>query len=117
MDLSEHSGLWILLGLFIGWILRDTIKSAFEGMTGLFNNPIYQAPDIHWKGIDQNLFENPNFSIGPNYSYCKCGKTKQINSKLLKSGVGPPEGPNTLAKEGMCGCAINSMYDWNSSKM
>jgi len=49
MELSSHSGLWVLLGLFVGWLLRDTIKSAFEGMTGLFNNPIYQAPDIHWK--------------------------------------------------------------------
>jgi len=114
VELSEHSGMWIILGLLLGWIFRDAVKSAFEKFTGVFWNPIYQPPNVHWKGIDQNLFENPNFSIGPDYKYCRCGNTKQIDGSKLKSGVGPPKGPNTLAKEGMCGCAVNQMYDWDN---
>lgn len=142
--LVESSGVWILIGLLLGWIFRGAIKSAFERFTGLFWNPVFQPPPLHWKGIDQNLFENPDFSIvtgGLNpsstitpapYKYCsKCGKGKVsaralgINNSIYgaKGQLNPYKTNNPvlaqavedgLVKEGMCGCAVNGMYDWDN---
>lgn len=135
--LSEHTGIWLLLGLLIGWIFRGVIKSAFEKFTGLFWNPIFQPPPLHWKGIDQNLFENPSFKmvtggLNPSsdvvptpYKYCsKCGKgrvsarAEGINNTLYgaKGQLDPYKTAQTTEpeKEGMCGCAVNAMRDWDN---
>lgn len=160
--LVESSGVWILIGLLLGWIFRGAIKSAFEKMTnGVFNNPVFQPPPLHWKGIDQDLFNNPDFSIvtgglvptrGGNmvnggainpsstiepapYKFCsKCGKGKVsaralgINNTIYgaKGQLDPYKTNNPVlaqavedglvqeVKEGMCGCAVNGMYDWDN---
>ena len=79
----------IMLGLILGLLLcKDKIKSAF---TGLFMNPSYSNPVVSWKGIDQNLFKNPDFNI--TNETCNC--------------------PLAGSKEKMCGCIVNSLHDWN----
>lgn len=119
--LQNHTAVWLLVGLLLGWLFRDVIKSAFEKFTGVFWNPIYQAPDVHWKGIDQDLFENPDFSVTPMASKgtCKCGKkSKMMNDVYKTAGQKALEITKKVknAKEGMCGCAVNEMYDWDGKK-
>lgn len=66
-----------------------------DKFTGLFRNPFYQSPDVQWKGIDQNLFENPDF-------------------KIPASDLPPTSCNCNGKKEKMCGCQVNGMMDWNN---
>lgn len=84
-----------LIGFLVLTLIILTILFLRSKFAPVFINSFYQSPDVVWKGIDQNLFENPSYKIPasdfPGPCRCKSGK-----------------------KEGMCGCTVNKMMDWNN---